>query len=81
MLQLHIKDKSLDERFRRRYSYKELQELESKLMLIAGKAEKGKEDVDRFTMVKSKRTPTRTPTHTYIESFCTHLLIHLPHLI
>lgn len=52
MLQLHIKDKFLDERFRRRYRYKELQELESKLMLIAGKAEKGKEDVDRFTMVK-----------------------------
>lgn len=60
MLQLHIKDKSLDERFRRRYSYKELQELESKLMLIAGKAEKGKEDVDRFTMVKFNIHP---PTH------------------
>lgn len=52
VLQLHIKDEFLDERFRRRYRYKELQELESKLMLIAGKAEKGKEDVDRFTMVK-----------------------------
>ena len=33
------------------FRYQQLQELQSKLMLVAGKAEKGKEDVERFTLV------------------------------
>lgn len=52
VLQLHVQDESQEQRLRRKYHYKELQELQSKLMLVAGKAEKGKEDVDRFTLVR-----------------------------
>ena len=37
----------------RRYTYSELLDLQSRLMLVAGQAEKGKEDVDRFIMVKT----------------------------
>ena len=37
------------------YSLDELKDLQSKLMLIAGKAEKGKDDVERF--VKVSKTP------------------------
>ncbi|KAL5009497.1 hypothetical protein ScPMuIL_011802, partial [Solemya velum] len=32
------------------YTFTRLQDLQSRLMLVAGKAEKGKEDVERFTM-------------------------------
>ena len=35
----------------RRYSYTELLDLHSRLMLVAGQAEQGKENVDRFTTV------------------------------
>ena len=37
------------------YSLDELKDLQSKLMLIAGKAEKGKDEVERF--VKVSKTP------------------------
>ena len=35
----------------RKYSYDELLDLQSRLMLVAGQAEKGKENVDRFITV------------------------------
>ncbi|KAL4233165.1 hypothetical protein ACF0H5_007850 [Mactra antiquata] len=35
----------------RRYSFTQLQDLQSRLMLVAGKAEKGGDSVDRFTMI------------------------------
>lgn len=35
----------------RRYTYEELLDLQSRLMLVAGQAEKGKENVDRFITV------------------------------
>ena len=34
------------------YGFQDLQNLQSKLMLVAGKAEKGKDNVDTFTEVK-----------------------------
>ena len=34
----------------RNYTFSQLQDLQSRLMLVAGKAEKGSENVDRFTM-------------------------------
>ena len=36
---------------RKTYSIDELKDLQSKLMLIAGKAEKGKDDVEQFVRV------------------------------
>ena len=33
------------------YGFQDLQNLQSKLMLVAGKAEKGKDNVDTFTEV------------------------------
>ena len=33
------------------YKYEQLHDLQSRLMLVAGKAEKGKDDVDRFMLV------------------------------
>ena len=36
---------------RKTYTFQQLQDLQSKLMLVAGKAEKGKDDVDTFTEV------------------------------
>ena len=36
---------------RKKYTFQQLQDLQSKLMLVAGKAEKGKDDVDTFTEV------------------------------
>lgn len=35
----------------RTYTYDELLDLQSRLMLVAGQAEKGKENVDRFMIV------------------------------
>jgi hypothetical protein len=32
------------------YTFSQLQDLQSRLMLVAGKAEKGSDSVDRFTM-------------------------------
>lgn len=40
----------------RRYTYEELKDLQSRLMLVAGQAEKGKVNVDRFINV-SVETP------------------------
>ena len=36
----------------RTYRYEHLHDLQSRLMLVAGKAEMGKDDVDRFILVK-----------------------------
>ena len=47
-----------EEKQTKSYSINELKDLQSKLMLIAGKAEKGKEDVERFVRV----------SHTYMKS-------------
>lgn len=33
------------------YKYEQLLDLQSRLMLVAGKAEKGKDEVDRFMLV------------------------------
>lgn len=38
----------------RHYTYEELLDLQSRLMLVAGQAEKGKENVDRFISVSQK---------------------------
>jgi hypothetical protein len=35
----------------RNYTFHQLQDLHSRLMLVAGKAEKGNDNVERFTMV------------------------------
>ncbi|XP_061169263.1 E3 ubiquitin-protein ligase RNF213-like isoform X1 [Saccostrea echinata] len=51
VLQLHVQEDNEGSRLRKKYKYKELQELQSKLMLVAGKAEMGKDDVERFTSV------------------------------
>ncbi|XP_061169274.1 E3 ubiquitin-protein ligase rnf213-alpha-like [Saccostrea echinata] len=51
VLQLHVQKDEQGSRLPRRYQYKELQELQSKLMLVAGKAEQGRDDVERFTIV------------------------------
>ena len=49
-LTVPLKDGSEKEQ-RKTYSIDELKDLQSKLMLIAGKAEKGKDDVGQFVMV------------------------------
>ncbi|CAG2212745.1 RNF213 [Mytilus edulis] len=36
---------------KKKYNYQQLQDLQSRLMLVAGKAEKGNDEVERFTMV------------------------------
>ncbi|XP_062591685.1 E3 ubiquitin-protein ligase rnf213-alpha-like, partial [Saccostrea cucullata] len=51
VLQLHVQKDEQGSRLPRRYQFKELQELQSKLMLVAGKAELGSDDVERFTIV------------------------------
>ena len=35
----------------RSYTFRQLQDLHSRLMLVAGKAEKGNDNVERFSMV------------------------------
>lgn len=35
----------------RTYTFAQLQDLQSRLMLVAGKAQEGRESIDRFTMV------------------------------
>ena len=37
----------------RKYTFEELLDLQSRLMLVAGQAEKGKENVDRFITVSA----------------------------
>lgn len=49
---LHVQEDAEGSRLRKKYKYKELQELQSKLMLVAGKAEMGRMDVERFTIVR-----------------------------
>ena len=49
-LTVPLKDRSEKEQ-RKTYSIDELKDLQSKLMLIAGKAEKGKDDVEKFVTV------------------------------
>ena len=56
------------------YSLDEIKDLQSKLMLIAGKAEKGKDEVDTF--VKVRKMPhfkkygfTRRPEHSFRPAF------------
>ncbi|XP_056014152.1 E3 ubiquitin-protein ligase rnf213-alpha-like isoform X2 [Ostrea edulis] len=51
VLQLHVQKDEKGSRLPKKYQYKELQELQSKLMLVAGKAEMGRDDVERFTIV------------------------------
>ncbi|KAK3098854.1 hypothetical protein FSP39_023768 [Pinctada imbricata] len=51
VLQLMVYEKEEGKQLKKEYQYKELNELQSKLMLVAGKAEQGKTDVDMFTMV------------------------------
>ncbi|XP_052086034.1 E3 ubiquitin-protein ligase RNF213-like [Mytilus californianus] len=36
---------------KKKYNYQQLQDLQSRLMLVAGKAEKGNDEVERFTMI------------------------------
>ena len=38
---------------RKHYKYDQLHDLQSRLMLVAGKAEKGKDEVDRFMLVSA----------------------------
>ena len=45
---------------RKTYSIDELNDLQSKLMLIAGKAEKGKDDVEQFVRVSENTIVLRT---------------------
>ncbi|XP_067673877.1 E3 ubiquitin-protein ligase rnf213-alpha-like [Haliotis asinina] len=50
VISLHVtQDK--DQNLSRKYSYSQLVDLQSRLMLVAGQAEKGKENMDHFTMV------------------------------
>ena len=54
-LTVPLKDRSEKEQ-RKPYSIDELKDLQSKLMLIAGKAEKGKSDVEQFVRVSENTT-------------------------
>ena len=54
-LMVPLKDRSEKEQ-RKTYSIDELKDLQSKLMLIAGKAEKGKSDVEQFVRVSENTT-------------------------
>ncbi|XP_021363666.1 E3 ubiquitin-protein ligase rnf213-alpha-like isoform X2 [Mizuhopecten yessoensis] len=51
VISLHVSEDENGARQRKLYHYDLLHDLQSRLMLVAGKAEKGKEDVDRFTMI------------------------------
>ena len=50
VIELHIADEEKTGQ-RNLYKYEQLHDLQSRLMLVAGKAEKGKDDVDRFMLV------------------------------
>ena len=50
VIELHVADEEKTGQ-RNRYKYDQLHDLQSRLMLVAGKAEKGKDDVDRFMLV------------------------------
>ena len=53
MLPAETKEDNQEEELRY-YTLQQLNDLQSKLMLVAGKAEKGKDEVDRFVEVKPK---------------------------
>ena len=57
VMELHVQEDEKGSRLRKKYEYKELHELQSKLMLVAGKAEQGNDEVDRFTLVRCCFTP------------------------
>ena len=48
VIQLDVSEDAKGETPPRRYTYNELLDLQSRLMLVAGQAEKGKEDVGSF---------------------------------
>ena len=50
VIELHIVEEEKTGE-RNQYNYEQLHDLQSRLMLVAGKAEKGKDDVDRFMLV------------------------------
>ncbi|KAK3585578.1 hypothetical protein CHS0354_036765 [Potamilus streckersoni] len=50
-LQLTVPDHEKEFHGHRQYTFEQLQDLQSRLMLVAGKAEQGKDDVDRFMLV------------------------------
>ncbi|KAL3881517.1 hypothetical protein ACJMK2_027949 [Sinanodonta woodiana] len=50
-LQLTVPDHEKEFQGHRQYTFEQLQDLQSRLMLVAGKAEQGKDDVDRFMLV------------------------------
>ena len=52
VVRLQLPPESKDDRENpRSYTVQQLNDLQSKLMLVAGKAEKGKDEVDRFVEV------------------------------
>ncbi|XP_060084373.1 E3 ubiquitin-protein ligase rnf213-alpha-like [Ylistrum balloti] len=51
VISLHVSEDENGARQRKLYHYDQLHDLQSRLMLVAGKAEKGKDDVDRFTLI------------------------------
>ena len=51
VLQLMVHEEEEGKNLKKEYEHKELNELQSKLMLVAGKAEQGKADVEKFTLV------------------------------
>ncbi|KAL3881513.1 hypothetical protein ACJMK2_027945, partial [Sinanodonta woodiana] len=50
-VQLTVPDDEEESQGHRQYTFEQLQDLQSRLMLVAGKAEQGKDDVDRFLLV------------------------------
>ena len=51
VLELRVTETEGQRLQRNQYKYEQLHDLQSRLMLVAGKAEKGKDDVDRFMLV------------------------------
>ena len=51
VLELRVPEEDGNIAQRNQYKYEQLHDLQSSLMLVAGKAEKGKDDVDRFMLV------------------------------
>ncbi|KAL3881511.1 hypothetical protein ACJMK2_027943, partial [Sinanodonta woodiana] len=50
-LQLTVPDHEKESQGHRQYTFEQLQDLQSRLMLVAGRAEQGNDDVDRFMLV------------------------------
>ena len=46
------------------YKFEKLKDLQSKLMLVAGKAAQGKEQVDRFMEVSGEKSSVKTQGNT-----------------